>query len=89
LLGVRREHFLTTGVSLSRVRVDRLLKVLERTDRIVIDDEIEIGSEVSQAFLEKVVLREERKRVVTGLKIEKAERYGGGQNCLGRSALDA
>jgi hypothetical protein len=52
--------------------------LIQRTDRIVVDDEIEIRSEVCRAFIEKVVLREWSKGVLTIPKLEKAERYGGG-----------
>ena len=65
------------------------LELIQRTDRIVVDDEIEIRSEVCRALAEKVVLRECSKRVLTIPKLEKAERYGGGQNRFCRSALDS
>jgi len=63
--------------------------LIQRTDRIVVDDEIEIRSEVCRALVEKVVLREWTKRVLIIAKLEKAERYGGGQDRFCRSALDS
>jgi hypothetical protein len=75
---VRLEHFLTARISLGRVCLHRLLELIQRTDRIVVDDEIEIRSEVCRALVEKIVLREWSKRVLTIPKLEKAERYGGG-----------
>jgi hypothetical protein len=78
LLLVRLEHFLTACISLGRVCLHRLLKLFQRTDRIVVDDEIEIRSEVCWALVEKVVLREWSKRLLASPKLEKSERYGGG-----------
>jgi len=40
-------------------------------------------------LIEKVILREWSKRVPTIRKLEKAERYGGGQDRFCRSALDS
>src|SRR6266581_382876 len=75
---VRLEHFLTARVSLGRVRLHRLEELIQRTHRIVVDDEIEVGAEVRRASVEKVVLREWSKRVQTISKLKKAECYGGG-----------
>src|SRR4029077_1472707 len=88
-LCVRLEHFLTARISLGRVCLDRLLELIQRTDRIVVDDEIEIRSKVCRALVEKVVLRERSKRVLAIAKLEKAERYSSGQDRFCWSALDA
>src|SRR5215475_4959639 len=86
---MRLEHFLTARISLSRVCLDCLLELIQRTDRIIVDDEIEIRSEVCRALVEKVVLRKWSKRVLTIPKLEKAKRYGGGQDRFCRSPFDS
>ena len=63
---------------MGRVRLHRLEELIQRTHRIVVDDEIEVGAEVCRASVEKVVLREWSKRVQTISKLKKAECYGGG-----------
>src|SRR5262249_39247138 len=89
LLCVRLKHFLASRISLGRVCLERFLELIQRTDRIIVDDEIEIRSKVCRALVEKVVLRKWSNRVLTIAKLEKAERCGGGQDCFCRSAFDS